>query len=616
MYAVAASTVRVAPVAVVATLAALTAWLETGSIAARDWLGYAIVAAVLLAIVLALARPDRPGAPPLAAAGALVALAAWVGLGTAWSPLPTLGMEETELAALYAVVFLVPLVTLATPTERMLAVGCVTLVIGGVAVAAAVELWREPSPAMFRGGRLYFPVTYVNAEAAFFLVAFWPAVCLAGWRRMPVLLRFVASAVAAIVLAGWLATQSKGALVALVASAAVVFALSPARLRLILPVVAAAAPVALTWSHLTAPFRASGEAELTAAASGVGRAMLVTAAVGGLLGLVYAAVDAHVTVPERARVVAARLALTAVVAATVATVAGFFAVVDDASGFAERQWDEFKQLPERESGTTHLTSLGSNRYDFWRVALNEWQRHPIGGVGTRGFYASYLQHGRSDETPARAHSLFLDVLMENGVVGLVLLLVAVGLPLVLVARRAARVPAAAALGAGSYWLVHAAGDWTWSFPAAGIPFFLLLGIALSPDVRRPLPRRFALAGAAAALLVALAFTPLWLSERYAFSALLERGPQMASDVSRAKRLNPFSVTPYVVESQIAASPAASVAALETAAEMEPRSALVRLALGHAYLRAGRSREARAEFLRARELWPRNPAIADALAATE
>ena len=72
----------------------------------------------------------------------------------------------------------------------------------------------------------------------------------------------------------------------------------------------------------------------------------------------------------------------------------------------------------------------------------------------------------------------------------------------------------------------------------------------------------------------------------------------------AKRLDPLSVDPYVVQG--------SVRALEEAVRKEPRVVELRYDLGLAYARARRFRRARAELLEARRLDPREPQIADAL----
>src|SRR5207237_560118 len=114
------------------------------------------------------------------------------------------------------------------------------LVVG--AIALRVRFGSDPG-ALYVCGRLDFPVSYPNANAAFFLVGFWPAIGLAARRAWPVAARAASLAGATALLASWLLTQSKGGGAALLVSAIVFFAICPARLRALLPTLVAAALV-------------------------------------------------------------------------------------------------------------------------------------------------------------------------------------------------------------------------------------------------------------------------------------------------------------------------------------------------------------------------------------
>ena len=122
-----------------------------------------------------------------------------------------------------------------------------------------------------------------------------------------------------------------------------------------------------------------------------------------------------------------------------------------------------------ETATTHLAALGSNRFDFWRVALDGSVRHPLFGIGARGFGPYYLIRGRSYETPARAHSLPLEVLLEDGAVGLILLGMWLGAVFtgLVAGARARRATSIAGLGATAAAVGQMCVDWTWTFPAVG-----------------------------------------------------------------------------------------------------------------------------------------------------
>jgi cytochrome c-type biogenesis protein CcmH/NrfG len=98
----------------------------------------------------------------------------------------------------------------------------------------------------------------------------------------------------------------------------------------------------------------------------------------------------------------------------------------------------------------------------------------------------------------------------------------------------------------------------------------------------------------AVVVAVVAFVPTWLSDR-----LNDRGQYRL-----AERLDPLSIDPYVTQG--------TVKALLQAVHKEPRVAELRFDLGQAYLRAGQRRRARAAFLAAKRLDPRDPRIAQTL----
>ena len=85
---------------------------------------------------------------------------------------------------------------------------------------------------------------------------------------------------------------------------------------------------------------------------------------------------------------------------------------------------------------TIATTAGSlgDRSEFWDAAINDARDHPLGGSGGGSFEAYWDAHGSSGIFVRDAHSLYLETLAELGVVGLALLLVALSIPLVAVAR--------------------------------------------------------------------------------------------------------------------------------------------------------------------------------------
>src|SRR4029453_4278171 len=134
----------------------------------------------------------------------------------------------------------------------------------------------------------------------------------------------------------------------------------------------------------------------------------VLAGIAALLGLAYAFADQRVRVSERARIWTGRSVLARVCVLALTGVAGFFASVEHPVRATQDRWEDFKDINSGASTSSHFGNLGSNRYDFWRVAWDEFERHPLAGIGAYGWGDAYLIHGESLETPHPSHPLALD----------------------------------------------------------------------------------------------------------------------------------------------------------------------------------------------------------------
>ncbi|MDX6441370.1 MAG: hypothetical protein QOE43_1099 [Gaiellaceae bacterium] len=583
-------------------------WQQKGSLAAGDWLPLAIISTLLVAMVAASGAAVRPVRLVLIGAGGLLVFAGWTAASMAWSSSAAGARDEALLVGFYLTALLLPVLVLAGPKERRNALGVVVaaLAILGAATAFDLALSAHPARLLF-GGRLNFPVSYVNACSALFVIGFWPAVVTAAQRDARLATRAAASGAASLFLALAVAAQSKGTILGLAVSAVLVFALAPSRLRLLGVTLLTAASPAAAVVPLTAPYRSPA----VWVAHRTGWTILAVLAVGAALGAAYVLADRRLEIGAARRRQIGRSVLALCVAGLAAGAIAFFASVPAPGAWASRQWTSFKHLHPAQSGSSHLTALGSNRYDFWRVALDETAAHPLRGIGARGFYSAYLQHRRSAETPLRAHSLYLDVLAELGIPGLLLLLLGLGAPLVFVARRLSQPCAVAAFGAATYFLAHAAVDWIWTVPVVGAFAFLFLGIGCAGGERRPLPRRAAMATAAAAIAAALlAFLPPWLAHRYVLAADSSSAP--AVDLSHARWLDPLSLEPYWATWSLATTDSGRVDALQGARRLEPRSVAVLYQLGLVYLHADERRKAAAVLSRAHTLDPRESSIRKAL----
>jgi hypothetical protein len=210
------------------------------------------------------------------------------------------------------------------------------------------------------------------------------------------------------------------------------------------------------------------------------------------------------------RVVAIAMLLIVIVGIT-----GGLAVAGNPFHRIDNAWHEFKQVGAPDPNAPgHLSAgFGGARYDYYRVALDVWKEHPVEGIGAGNFSEDYIQRGRVGERPTSPHSIEFGTLVETGLVGAALLLVALGAGFVAAAgaaRRSGRFSRAVAAGGlltCAYWRVQSSADWLWEFPALGGAAFAFLGLAVSAAERRavfPVARQANVAAAVAACVVAVA----------------------------------------------------------------------------------------------------------------
>jgi O-antigen ligase len=82
-----------------------------------------------------------------------------------------------------------------------------------------------------------------------------------------------------------------------------------------------------------------------------------------------------------------------VVAVGVAGALAGLAVAGNPVDRLDDAWHSFKGGYATDASQSRLVSgLGSNRYDFYRVALDQFRGHPVAGVGADNFFQDYLAH--------------------------------------------------------------------------------------------------------------------------------------------------------------------------------------------------------------------------------
>ncbi len=558
------------------------------------WAPGGLIVLALLGITLGVVGLDVR-AVPLPVKIAVGALAVYTALSFAsilWAAVQGVAWEGANRTLLYLLVF--SLFALWPQRGRSAALLLGVWVIAMIVLAAFVALHVNAaagSPArlavLLPGGRLVYPSGYANANAAQWLMAFWPALLLAREARLHWSVRGLFAGGAVLLAGVALLSVSRGSLYATPVMLVLVFALLPGRVRtfaLLVPVAAgitAFAPSVLRVGELLEGGRNAEAAVHTATT-----ATLLAALVVGLAVALGAAIEQRRSFsPSTAGRVHRGVGALAVLA-LVAILAGGVVAAGNPVRRVEHGWHTFKVgYGANSKGDNRLVSgLGSNRYDFYRVALDEFLHHPLVGIGADNFQQQYLLHGRSEETPHYPHSVELRTLAEMGLIGALLSLVGLGAALLAAARglrgsdQLGRAVVAAALAGFAYWIIHGSFDWFWEFSGLGAPAFALLGLACALAPRQPAlaasatrvarqaPEASSASGrrrsaglrrlglGAFAVVLALSLTAPWLSQLEVQSAarVWTKAPQTAYDrLNDAARLNPLSDEPYLVAGSIA-----------------------------------------------------------------
>jgi tetratricopeptide (TPR) repeat protein len=586
------STFRAAPVTVpaLAALVLFVVWAtDQAGYPVTHWAPGGLIVLALLAIAL-WSIPLRFGEisiPVRMAVGCLALYTLFSFLSILWAAVPGDAWEGANRTLLYLLVFALFALWPQRGRSAALLVGAWTLAM--ICLAAFVALHVNGAATstarlekLLPGGRLVYPSGYANANAAQWLMAFWPALLLARERSLHWSARGLLAGGAVLLAGVALLSVSRGSLYATPVMLVLVFTLLPGRTRTFALLVPVAAGIgAAVPSVLRVGERLEHGQRATGAVHTATTAMFLAAVVVALIVSLGAAIERRrsLSAPAAARIRRGGGALA--ILALVAILIGGVVAAGNPLTRIEHGWNTFKSgsgYAANGSGNRLTSGLGSSRYDFYRVALNEFAAHPLGGIGADNFQQQYLAHGRSDETPSYPHSVELRTLAQTGLIGTLLALIGLGAALLAAARALRssdpliRAVTAAALGGFAYWVVHGSFDWFWEFAGLGAPAFALLGLAcaLAPRVstrpRAPTTPRVPAqsthkagrlgigVGAIAALLVALSLTAPWLSQLQVQSAarVWTKAPRTAyARLNDAARLNPLSDEAYLVAGSIA-----------------------------------------------------------------
>lgn len=630
--------------------------IESGGYFERVWMpGAVVILAIAAAAIFALR--DQIAVPNRAAKLALVALCAYVAwsfASIAWAGSPGDALEGSQRSLLYLAIFALFVLLPWTVHSVLMAI---TATVSALTILAVVTLIRlaagAPLDDLIITGRLLAPLGYTNATAALWTMGAVPALMLATCRELPVWLRPMLLSGSVLMFGLAILSQSRGWLFTLPLVALAALLLSPDRLKLGLYSIGVVGAIALVAGDLleinTISAGKDPDAVLGALRPVIDTAVASLALVAFVVLLAgVALVAAEARAPDRFRLAPRARRLVSLAAVAVVLVGGTAGLVlgtdGDPVGKARSAWADFKDIESDPGGSAdRLTSLGSTRYDFWRVAVDAWADHPVNGLGQDNFLDTYATRRRqSFDEPRWVHSLPLRLLAHTGIIGAALLgafLLAVGWGAGRVWRRrardaATRAAAGAALLPGAIWIAHGSVDWLWEFPVLSGLALALAGAVVAlgrddgcepdPDAaeqprreRSPRTRRAIAAGAIAVVLAgAIVFLPTFVSDRETRAAARERDPAQAYErLALARALNPLKTSPSLIEGRIAQRDGDLVRARRAyrrAADRDPLAWFPRFSLGLIASARGERVPARRELRLASARNPRDPVVKDAL----
>jgi hypothetical protein len=616
--------------------------VRDGGFDATTWYwGALVLLAALAAFVAGVGRGRiRVSRASLIALGLFALYVAWSYLSMAWAQYPGLALDGSNRALLYLLIFALLTVLPWTPRTALLALTAFAVGVGTIAIVLLIRLASDDHVAgLFVGGRLAAPTGYINSTAALFTMDALVAIGLAARRDLPGPLRGLLLALAGAALQLAITVQSRGWLFTLPIVALLAIVVMPQRLRVtltaVIPGVAALIPI----RRLLHVYDSGSAGSLGISAMHAARPALMICAAVFVVGTLLAWAD-QLRGPlrltrGRRRAIGALMAA----AAVAAVVAGGMVVSKGhPEQFVIRQWRGFNHEPTA-SSSSHFTDAGSGRLDFWRVALDGFVAHPLGGLGQDNFGDYYLPRRRTAEEPSWTHSLELRLLVHTGIVGFLLFtgFIIAAIAAAVRARRrgdaSTRMLAATMVLPLTVWLVHGSLDWFWEVPALSGPALGLLGAAgglgssVSPAAatatrhrRRPRLTVPALAVVGGLALVcataALAFPYLSAREVSLASDVQNAQPSAAlRDLQLAAQLNPLSSDPGRLAGAIAlrnGEYAVAVSRFRQSLGAEPAGWFSWFGLGLAESALAHPAPARDDFRQAFRIDAHQPAVQQAL----
>lgn len=603
-----AGALAAAPAAVVALLLVI-ATVYDGAFDVRHWAPVALFALVFLASARIAGGSLPVSRPVLVALVAIWALAAWSFMSISWAESRALALEGAGRTALYAGVATVALVTV-PGARQMRAIG--TALITGIVALAVITLVRMhlDGAEVFVAGRPELPTGYRNAAACLFAIAFWPLIGTAVTRGRNPSVRAGCFAAAVLCLGLAFMTQSRGVVIGLALGGVVAIVLSTERIRRSFLALLALGGVVVLSTPLLLAYRTfeNGPGPVTPTqietATGALTFLVVDAFVVGLL---LALLDGGLRASAKNLARARRIAVGGLAVGFVGLLVGAVIATGNPIDYVEEKLWEFQAFESQSSEFSRLLSTGGERYDLWRVAVEEFAASPAVGVGEGSYAFDYYGQRGTDRNLSNPHSLPLRLLAELGAVGFVLFavfLAALGVALVRGVRwerlkswapHGQLVHTRHAIGGlaagGAVVIGQSLVDWIWFVPGVmGLGLFVMtLAAGIASPHPEPGPRR-----------------PAALGRRRAVAAGLRQGLPAAGLLAAAVGVAALLVSDYFVrEARTAGSQQEALVAAEAAERVDPWDLTARYLQARALESTGDVEGARAELEASLALEPRN-----------
>ena len=512
----------------------------------RDPVGIVVWAAIAVGFITSIFPRGRLSTGAWVALGGLGVLTGLTAVAHSWTE-----SDEATSLELARVVQYLGIVTLAylafdrrTWHEAAAGFAAAALVIPFFAVGARLfpHLLVDDVARDFRSDRLSYPLDYWNAVSCWGAMAIAIGLCVSahGPRRLR------AAALATIPVASLSIFLTFSRFGAVAAATAFLAALAVSRNRW---TVAVNALVAAGMSA-AAILIASQQSEIQHATGNAGAGdVIVILLLGGAACAVVAFLSGEADGLRLSRRGARRAVGAAALLAVLAAVALHAPI--------SRGWHQFTHSGNPSGSTARFTSLGGDRYAYWRAAYHAFESDPVRGIGPGSFEFYWSRNATSDQLIRNPHSLYLQKLSELGLAGFVAIVVALAGLLwgAIEARRRWTTEADLAAGGGLIaafvvFAVYSGVDWMWEMGAIGTLAIGGAAVVGASRFRRAAPLSgWARAGLTVLALVAAAsLVPTLVSTertRASGTALAQgdpaRGVQLADDAISAE---PWAASPY------------------------------------------------------------------------